>query len=87
MDQQHRWDCATPALTAREQEVLEHVAAGQSAKELARDLSIAPRTVERHIENIRVKLHARNTAHLIARAFSVGALKPAATTLLRAILR
>ena len=61
-------------LTQREQEVLEQVAEGLSAKEVARDLSIAPRTVERHIENIRLKLRARNTPHLIALAFSLGAL-------------
>lgn len=72
-----------PGLTQREQEVLEQVAEGLSAKEVARDLSIAPRTVERHIENIRLKLRARNTPHLIARAFSTGALRLAAADWMR----
>ena len=64
-------------LSAREQEILEQVAVGQSAKQIARFLSIAPRTVERHIDNIRQKMQARNTPHLITRAFSIGALSPA----------
>jgi len=48
---------------------------GSSAKEVARNLSLAHRTVERHIDNIRQKLHARNTPHLITRAFEIGALR------------
>jgi DNA-binding NarL/FixJ family response regulator len=69
-------DCAPSVslLSSREQQVLEGIAAGLSAKQLARQLIISPRTVERHIENIRIKMQARNTAHLIARAFSVGVL-------------
>lgn len=51
-------------LTFREQKILELVSAGQSAKEIAIEIDIAPRTVERHIENIRLKLGARNRAHL-----------------------
>ena len=62
-------------LTSREKEVLEQVAMGSSAKEVARDLSLGSRTVEKHIDNIRLKLHARNKPHLITRAFQIGALK------------
>jgi LuxR family transcriptional regulator of spore coat protein len=71
-------DCgpAVGPLSSREQEVLEGIAAGLSAKQIARRLILSPRTVERHIENIRIKMQARNTAHLITRAFSVGALRP-----------
>ena len=64
-------------LSSRELEVLEQVAMGESAKQVARSLLIAPRTVEKHIDNMRLKMHARNTAHLISRAFSIGALRPA----------
>jgi DNA-binding CsgD family transcriptional regulator len=52
------------------------VATGATAKQIGRRLSIAPRTVERHIDNIRVKMGARNTPHLIARAISFGTLRP-----------
>jgi len=53
-------------LTAREAEVLRLVALGRSAKEVAVELSIAPCTVERHIENVRLKTRTRNRAHMIA---------------------
>lgn len=53
------------------------MAVGQSAKDAARSLSMSPRTVERHIENIRLELRPRNTPHLITRAFAMGALRPA----------
>ena len=33
---------------------------------------IAPRTVERHGENLRNKLHARNKPHLVAKALAGG---------------
>ena len=65
---------ASPLLTRREQEILECIAAGLSAKEVARRVDIAPRTVERHVENLRLKLHARNSAHMIACAFVNGML-------------
>lgn len=63
-----------PVLTNREREVLRCVATGQSNKEMAKDLGIAPRTVERHIENLRHKIRARNRAHMIAKAIAYGVL-------------
>ena len=62
-------------LTRREQQILEFVAHGWSAKQVAQRIDIAPRTVERHIENIRMKMNARNTPHMIACAFSSGMLQ------------
>lgn len=59
-------------LTVRETEILELVAVGLSAKEIAQRVAIAPRTVERHIENIRLKMRARNRAHLVTRAIASG---------------
>jgi hypothetical protein len=52
------------------------VAQGFSAKEIGRLLGTAPRTVERHIDNAKRKLDARNTSHLVARAFRLGILRP-----------
>ena len=57
-----------PHLTFREHQILELVAVGCSAKQIALEINIAPRTVERHIENVRLKLNARNRAHLITQA-------------------
>ncbi|HEX7873806.1 MAG TPA: helix-turn-helix transcriptional regulator [Sphingobium sp.] len=61
-------------LTNRELEVLALVAAGLSAKEIAQRISIAPRTVERHVENARLKMHARNRTHLVTCALIHGLL-------------
>jgi LuxR family transcriptional regulator, transcriptional regulator of spore coat protein len=63
-----------PALTAREQQVLELVAQGLSAKEAAQEIEIAPRTVERHIENVRLKIRARNRTHMVTLALELGLL-------------
>jgi len=52
-------------LTEREQEVLISVTRGLSNKEVARVLSISPRTVEVHRARIMEKLGARNTADLM----------------------
>lgn len=59
-------------LSTREHQVLELVACGFSAKQIAQQIEIAPRTVERHIENIRNKLRARNRTHMIAKAVAFG---------------
>ncbi len=60
------------ALSDREREVLQCIARGFSSKQGALELGIAPRTVERHVENLRNKLHARNKPHLVAKALSGG---------------
>jgi DNA-binding NarL/FixJ family response regulator len=52
-------------LTAREQEVLRHIAAGQSNKQIARDLALSVRTVETHRLNIKRKLGIEGQAELI----------------------
>ncbi|MCP4165197.1 MAG: response regulator transcription factor [Chloroflexi bacterium] len=49
-------------LTSRQREVLVHWAQGDSTKETAVALGIQPRTVEKHRENIRKRLHLRNQA-------------------------
>jgi DNA-binding CsgD family transcriptional regulator len=56
---------AEQKLTPREARVLQLVADGNSAKEIAGTLGIAPRTVERYIETCRLKLRARNRSHLV----------------------
>jgi LuxR family transcriptional regulator, transcriptional regulator of spore coat protein len=60
------FDTGAFQLTNRETEVLEFVAQGYSAKEVALKLSISPATVERHIENARLKTRTRNRTHMIA---------------------
>ena len=64
-----------PGLSPREQEVLELVAIGLSAKEIAGQIGIAPRTVEGHIDSVRLKVRARNKAHMVTQAVLAGILK------------
>lgn len=65
-------------LTNRENEILLLIAAGHSAKEAALTLHIAPSTIERHIENVRLKTRTRNRAHMVAVVMRDGWLKPGA---------
>jgi len=60
------------ALTAREREVVHHVALGATAREIADELQIAHDTVRSHVRNAMQKLGARSRAHLVARAFAEG---------------
>jgi predicted ATPase/DNA-binding CsgD family transcriptional regulator len=59
-------------LTAREAEVLRLVAKGQSNKEIAAELMLSVRTVERHITNIYSKINARGKADATAYAIRHG---------------
>ncbi|MFQ6026565.1 MAG: AAA family ATPase [Dehalococcoidia bacterium] len=60
------------ALTHREVEVLSLIALGQSNQEIASELVVTPRTVERHITNIYRKINARNKADATAYALRQG---------------
>jgi pimeloyl-ACP methyl ester carboxylesterase/DNA-binding CsgD family transcriptional regulator len=55
-----------PRLTGRELEVADLVAAGLTNQAIARRLSVAPRTAEAHVENIRRKLEVRSRAQIAA---------------------
>jgi DNA-binding NarL/FixJ family response regulator len=61
-----------PRLSAREREVLRHVAAGRSNKEIAAALEIAERTVKFHVTAIFNKLGAENRAQAVAVAMERG---------------
>jgi pimeloyl-ACP methyl ester carboxylesterase/DNA-binding CsgD family transcriptional regulator len=55
-----------PRLTDRELEVAELVAEGLTNQAIARRLSVAPRTAEAHVENIRRKLQVHSRAQIAA---------------------
>jgi DNA-binding CsgD family transcriptional regulator len=59
-------------LTRRELEVLRRVAAGRSNREIATDLALSVRTVERHITNLYGKIDARGRADATAFVFRHG---------------
>jgi DNA-binding CsgD family transcriptional regulator len=59
------------ALTAREREIAELVAAGRTNREVADQLVLSPRTIEAHLRNIYGKLGVRSRVEL-ARAAGAG---------------
>lgn len=52
-------------LTRREKEVLEHIQAGLSTKEMAEKLSIAEKTVETYRSSLLLKFQVKNVASLV----------------------
>jgi DNA-binding NarL/FixJ family response regulator len=63
-------------LTARERDVLLHIADGQTDREIAEMLFISPRTVNTHVANILAKLEASTRRGAVARAREMGLLPP-----------
>lgn len=59
-------------LTAREREVLERVANGESNREIARKLGLSEHTVKNHLKNILQKLHLDNRVQLARYAYESG---------------
>jgi DNA-binding NarL/FixJ family response regulator len=59
---------ANVALTAREFQVLHLICAGDASAAIAERLSLSPRTVEKHRENLFRKLDVNNVARLINKA-------------------
>jgi DNA-binding NarL/FixJ family response regulator len=62
----------TSGLTPRETDVICELAQGISTKQIARKLGLAPTTVDKHIEQIRVKLGVRTRMQLVARIHELG---------------
>ncbi len=59
-------------LTPREQEVLTHVAQGQSNKEIASKLDLSESTVKNHLNSILTKLHASDRTQAVTIAVQRG---------------
>jgi DNA-binding NarL/FixJ family response regulator len=61
-----------PALTDREREILDLIAAGRSNTEIARRLVLSDKTVRNVVSNIFVKLHVADRSQAIVRAREAG---------------
>jgi DNA-binding NarL/FixJ family response regulator len=59
-------------LTAREREILELIARGQTNAEIALILSLSPKTVSNYISNVLLKVHATDRAKLMLMALEAG---------------
>jgi two-component system nitrate/nitrite response regulator NarL len=57
------------SLTPREREILRLLAEGRVQKEIARELSISPKTVGTHIQRLLTKVGAHSRAQLVALAY------------------
>jgi two-component system nitrate/nitrite response regulator NarL len=62
----------TPALTAREQEILHLIAAGKSLPEIARELYLGLTTVKTHVQHLYEKLEVSDRAAAVATAMRRG---------------
>lgn len=67
---------AEARLTSRQTEVLQLVAEGKSAKEIAAILNLSPRTVESHKYAIMDELAVKTTAELVQYAVKKGLVRP-----------
>ncbi len=65
----------TEQLSEREVQTLQLMACGYSNEEIGNALHCSPVTIKRYTQNICDKLHVRNRAHAIARAYDLGILK------------
>ena len=65
-----------PALSQREAEILQWIAAGKSQQDVADILSISHRTVEVHLRSSRQKLYALTTPQAVGRAIAMGLIYP-----------
>jgi len=65
---------SAPALTSRQIDVLRGVARGLTDKEIARELSLSPRTVEMHVGRALAALECANRAQAVGKAKGLGIL-------------
>jgi DNA-binding CsgD family transcriptional regulator len=63
-----------PALTARQQQLLQLVARGYSNSDIARELVVSTATVRKHMENIFQRLHVTSRTAAASAAFPPGLL-------------
>lgn len=61
-----------PSLTEREREILQLIARGRSNTDIARELSLSPKTIYNYVSNILSKLQVADRAQAIIRAREAG---------------
>jgi DNA-binding NarL/FixJ family response regulator len=76
--EQARHSAAVERLTAREREVFELIAQGQSNPEIAAGLYLSEATVKTHVGHILAKLSARDRVQIVVIAYETGVVTPGA---------
>jgi two-component system response regulator NreC len=69
-------DANFDSLTAREREILTHIAEGHTNKEIAELLTLSVKTVENHRYSLMNKLNAHDRGELVRYAIRVGLIQP-----------
>jgi two-component system nitrate/nitrite response regulator NarL len=72
---QRRNDSDTPTLSAREREVLGHIANGQTIPAMAKEMFLAPSTVKTHVQRLYEKLGVGDRGAAVAEAMRRGLLE------------
>lgn len=67
-----RADFEANGLSARERQVLEHIAAGASNREIAAGLHVSTNTIKTHINHLYAKMGVNRRTQAVARARSLG---------------
>jgi len=65
-----------PELTGRERQILNMIVSGKTNKEMASQLVISPKTVDKHRTSLMEKLDVHSVAELLAYAFREGLIDP-----------
>jgi len=69
-------DASGAGLSRRELEVVRHVAAGRTNREIAQELFLSPRTVDMHVRNVLRKMDCRSRVEVAQRVGELGLLEP-----------
>jgi DNA-binding NarL/FixJ family response regulator len=70
---------ATPPLTRRERQVLEHLVRGATTESIAHELAISPNTVRSHVQGLTRKLGTHGRGAAVSAALSRSLVEPRAT--------
>lgn len=65
-----------PVLTNRERQCLTWLAVGLRSQEMAEEMGISVKTVEKHIASGRKRLNATTREHAVAKAIQMGLITP-----------
>ncbi len=64
--------CQQLRFTDRELEIINHLSYGKNAEEIAVELVLSVSTIHKYLSNLRHKVNAKDTTHLVCIAFRSG---------------